>query len=309
MKVVVAGGSGLIGRAICEALLAIGHEPVVLTRDPRRASRLPAAVRAVAWKPPEVGDWAAELADAEAVINLAGETIGRWPWTARRKTVLLESRRQATRALVEAVGGLPARRRPAVLLSASGTDLYEGRDADPADEATPPADTFLSRLCLAWEAEATRAEALGLRVVLMRTSPVMAPGAPVLRVLSLPFRLFVGGRLGSGRHWMSWVDIADAVGLYLWALEWPTINGPINVTAPDPRRQSDFARVLAAALHRPSWFPTPAWVVRLVLGDQATLALGSRRVWPARALTSGYAFVRPRLEESLTHAFDQGSAP
>ena len=308
MNVVLAGGSGLLGRAICDALLAAGHEPVVLTRDPRETSRLPAGVRAVAWDPPESGDWAAELADANAVINLAGESIGRWPWTSRRKTVLLESRRQATRALVEAVGGLPTENRPAVFLSASGTDLYEGRDAEPADESTPPADTFLSRLCLAWEAEAIRAEALGLRVVLMRTSPVMAPGAPVLRVLSLPFRLFVGGRLGSGRHWMSWVDIADAVGLYLWALESPTISGPINVTAPDPRRQSDFARALAAALHRPSWFPTPAWVVRLVLADQATIALGSRRVWPARALASGYAFRRPKLEDSLTHAFEGRSA-
>ena len=302
MKVVLAGGSGLIGRALCDELIAAGHEPVVLTRDPRRSSRLPAGVRAVAWDPPEAGDWAAELGDTGAVINLAGESIGRWPWTSRRKTVLLESRRQATRALVEAVGGLPAERRPAVLLSASGSDLYEGRDAEPADESTPPADTFLSRLCLAWEAEAIRAEAFGLRVVLMRTSPVMAPGAPVLRVLSLPFRLFVGGRLGSGRHWMSWVDMADAVGLYLWALESPAIHGPLNVTAPDPRRQSEFARVLAAALHRSSWFPTPAWVVRLVLGDQATLALGSRRVWPARVLASGYAFRRPRLEDSLTHA-------
>jgi uncharacterized protein (TIGR01777 family) len=302
MKVVLSGGSGLIGRALCGALVAAGHEPVVLTREPREISRLPAGVRAVAWDPPEVGDWAAELADAGAVINLAGESIGRWPWTPGRKRALLDSRRQATGALVEAVARLPAGRRPAVLLSASGTDLYEGRDAEPADESTPPADTFLSRLCLAWEAEATRAEALGLRVVLMRTSPVMAPGAPVLRVLSLPFRLFAGGRLGSGRHWMSWVDIADAVGLYLWALESTAIHGPLNVTAPDPRRQSDFARALGAALHRPSWFATPAWIVRLLLGDQATLALGSRRVWPARALASGFAFRRPTLEDSLERA-------
>jgi uncharacterized protein (TIGR01777 family) len=302
MKVVLAGGSGLIGRALCDALIAAGHEPVVLMREPREASRSPAGVRTVAWDPSAVGDWATELADAGAVINLAGESIGRWPWTRGRKRALLESRLQATGALVEAVGRLPAGHRPAVLLSASGTDLYEGRDSGPADESTPPADTFLSTLCLAWEAAAIQAEALGVRVVLMRTSPVMAPGAPVLRVLSLPFRLFAGGRLGSGSHWMSWIDIADAVGLYLWALESPAIHGPLNVTAPDPRRQSDFARALGAALHRPSWFATPAWIVRLVLGDQATLALGSRRVWPARALASGFAFRRPKLEDSLERA-------
>ena len=308
MKVVLSGGSGLIGRAICQALVAKGHEPVVLTRDASRASRLPAGVRAVAWKPPAIGEWIEELVDAGAVINLAGASIGRWPWTPGRKRTLLESRLSATRAVVQAVERLPVGRRPSVLLSASGTDLYEGRDSEPAEETTPPADTFLSRLCLAWEAEALPAEGLGLRVVLMRTSPVMAPGAAVLRVLALPFRLFVGGRLGSGRHWMSWVDIDDAVGLYLWALESDAIHGPLNVAAPDPRRQSEFGRVLAAALHRPSWFPTPAWVVRLVLRDQATLALGSRRVWPAKALASGYVFRRPRLEDSLRHAFAEPRA-
>jgi len=309
MKIVISGGSGLMGRAICQALLAAGHEPVVLTRDLSRASRLSTGVRFVAWNPPEPGEWAAELADAGAVINLAGESIGRWPWTPRRKAVLVESRTLATRTLVQAIERLPAASRPSVFLSASGTDLYEGRDAQPAEETTPPADTFLSRLCLAWEAEALPAEALGLRVVLMRTSPVMAPDAAVLRVLSLPFRLFVGGRLGSGRFWMSWVDIADAVGLYLWALESNAIHGPLNVAAPDPRQQREFARVLGAALHRPSWFPTPAWIVRLVLGDQSTLALGSRRIWPAKALDAGYVFRRPRLEDSLSHAFGKPHAP
>ena len=299
MKVVISGGSGLIGRALCRALLEAGHEPVVLTRDPRRATRLPADVRAVVWDPPELGTWAAEVADAGAIVNLAGESIGRWPWTSRRKLALMESRLRSTRALIGALASLPAQRRPHVLISASGTDVYEGQDRTSADEATPPATTFLSRLCLAWEAAALRAEELGLRVVLMRTSSVMAPGAPVLGVLSLPFRLLVGGRLGSGRQWMSWVDIADAVGLYLWALESPALAGPLNVAAPDPRPQAEFARALGSALHRPSWFPTPAWIVRLVLGEQATLALGSRRVWPARALASGYVFGRPRLEASL----------
>lgn len=303
MKVVIAGGSGLIGSAICRALLDAGHEPVVLTRDPGRKPRVQAGVRAAAWDPPEPGSWTAELADAGAVINLAGESIGRWPWTSRRKAALLDSRLVATRTLIDALERLPSERRPAVLLNASGTDLYEGRDATPAFESTPPADTFLSRLVVAWESEALRAEELGLRVVLMRTSVVVARGAPALQVLALPFRLFAGGRLGSGRHWMSWVDIEDAAGLYLWALEKTDLSGPLNVAAPDPRQQKDFARALGAALHRPSWFPTPAWIVRLVLRDQSTLALGSRRIWPAKALASGYAFKRPRLEESLKRAF------
>ena len=138
MKVVLSGGSGLIGRAICRALVAAGREPVVLTRDAGRASRLPPGVRTVPWDPPIVGDWADELADAGAVINLAGESIGRWPWTPGRKRALLESRLSATRALVQAIERLPADRRPAVLLSASGTDLYEGRDAQPAARSSWP---------------------------------------------------------------------------------------------------------------------------------------------------------------------------
>lgn len=308
MKIVVAGGSGLIGRAICLALLTAGHEPVVLSRDPQRAARLP-GVRIVAWKPPTVGAWAAELADAGAIINLAGASIAKWPWTPRRKKALMESRLRPTRALVAALSSMPPGKRPSVLLSASGTDLYEGRDQTPADESTPPCDTFLARLCLAWEGEALRAERLGLRVVLMRTSSVFVPNAPVLRVLSLPFRLFLGGRLGSGRQWMSWVDGLDAVGLYLWALESEAIRGPLNVAAPDPRLQSGFARALGSALHRPTWFRTPAWIVRLVLGEQATLALGSRRIWPAKALAAGYVFRRPHLEASLSAVLGGASEP
>jgi uncharacterized protein len=303
MKVVVAGGSGLIGRAVCAGLIEAGHEPVVLTRNPARASARMPGVRLMAWDPRSAGAWRDELGGAGAVINLAGETIGRWPWTARRRADLVESRVGATRALVDAIAALPADRRPQVLLNGSGTDLYEGVDATPADEETPPADTFLSHLVVAWEAEAHKAEALGVRVVLMRASPVIAPGAAALRLLALPVRLFAGGRLGSGRQWTSWVDMDDVVALYLWALETPTVDGPLNVAAPDVRTQLDFVRALGAALHRPIWFPTPAWLIRLVLGQQATLALGSRRVWPAKALAAGYTFKRPRLEDALAKAF------
>lgn len=303
MKVVVAGGSGLIGRAICRGLVAAGHEPVVLTRNPAKSSlRVPGA-RVVAWDPATTGDWRDELDGAGGVVNLAGESIGRWPWTARRRANLVASRVGATRRLVEAIAALPKERRPQVLLNASGTDLYEGRDATAADETTSPADTFLSRLVVTWEAEARTAEALGVRVVLMRMSPVIAAGAPSLRLLALPVRLFAGGRMGSGRQWTSWVDMDDVVGLYLWALETPTVDGPINVAAPDVRTQAEFVRALGAALHRPIWFPTPAFLIRLVLGQQATLALGSRRVWPSKALEAGYTFKRTRLEDSLANAF------
>jgi len=305
VKVLLAGGSGLIGRSLCAALLSAGHEPVVLSRNPARA-RLPEGVRGVEWQPPEIGEWTAELEGADAVINLSGESIGRWPWTPARKRLLRESRLVPTATLIAAIGALPPERRPRVLLNACGTDSYEGKDEQPADESTPPADTFLARLCVDWEREALRAQELGLRVVILRTCSVVAREAASLRLLSLPFRLFVGGRIGSGKQWMSWIDMSDAVGLYLRALESEEFSGPINLAAPDPRRQVDFARALGSALHRPSWFPTPAWPVRLVFGEQATLALGSRRVWPAKALVLGYTFRLPRLEDALTEALRPG---
>jgi hypothetical protein len=298
MRVVVAGGSGLIGRALCSALVQAGHQPVVLSRNPRRA-RLSGDVRRVEWHPPQTGGWTKELDGADALVNLAGESVGVWPWTPPRKRLLRESRLVATRTLVDALAALPARRRPKVLVNSSGSDIYEGRDAEVATEATQPSDTFLARLCVDWEAQASRADEFGVRVVMVRTSLVVAPGAPSFRLLSLPFRLFVGGRVGSGQQWMSWIDIDDVVRLMLWAIENDQIRGPVNAAAPDPRHQVDFARALAAAVHRPSWFPTPAFAVRLALGGQATLALGSRRVWPEKALASGFDFRFKRLERSL----------
>ncbi len=302
MKVVIAGGSGLIGTALCRALSAAGDEVVILTRSTSGPASSALGVRAVQWDPPSRGDWAAEITGAGAVINLAGASIGHWPWTSRRKQILRDSRLSATRALIDTLAELPEGQRPPVLLNASGTDVYEGRDETPAGEDTPPGRSFLARLCLDWEAEAARAEGLGVRVVLLRTSSVIARGAPYLRVISLPYRLLLGGRIGSGRQWVSWVDLADAVGLYLFALESEPIDGPLNVSAPDPRPQVAYARALSATLHRPGRFRTPGWIVRLLLRDQATLALGSRRIWPAKALAAGYIFQRPCLEDSLEAA-------
>lgn len=304
VKIVVAGGSGLIGRALVAALLADGAAITVLTRDPAGAARqLPAGARAAAWdgRDPSAA-WSAELAGTDAVINLAGATIGHWPWTAARRRLLVSSRVDPTQALVSAIGALPVADRPVALLNASGTDGYEGLDREPATEATPFSDTFLARLCTAWEAAAAPAEALGVRVVCLRHGFVLAPGAPALRLLALPTRLFVGGPIGGGRQWFSWVAMADLVGLYRMALTNPSLHGPLNVTAPGPVPQAELARAMGRVLHRPARLPTPALPVRLVLGGMATLILGSRRVTPARALAAGYVFQRPLLDDALRDA-------
>jgi uncharacterized protein len=304
VKVVIAGGSGLIGRAMCDALVQAGHEPVVLTRDPTR-SRVPEGARLVGWQPPQVGTWTTELMDAAAVVNLAGASVGGWWWTRRRRRTLRESRIVPTATLVSALRQMPAEQRPRVFINASGTDVYEGQDASPATERAAPVSTFLARLVLDWEKSAMQAEVLGMRVVLLRTSLVVAPGAPALRLMTLPFRFFAGGRVGSGRQWVSWIALEDAVRITIRALEDDMICGPLNLAAPEPRRQAEVARSIGRALRRPAWLALPAWAVRLVLGDMATLALGSRRVWPERALAAGYRFQTTSLEVALHRALSR----
>jgi uncharacterized protein len=300
MRVVIAGGSGMIGRHLTRALLADGWEVDILTRDlGRTAGRLPAGARALAWKPEGRAGLDSALDEADGVINLAGVSLGPRPWTPRRKRAILASRLAATGAIVAALRSLPPDRRPAVLVNASGSDVYTGRDAEPADEATDPSHDFLADVCLRWEAAAHEAEPLGVRVALVRTSFVLAPDAPVLRLLALPFRLFVGGRLGSGRQWFSWIHIDDLVGIYRLALTDPAIAGPINAASPEPCHQADLAAALGRALHRPSWLPAPSWAIRLALRDQATLLIGSRRVVPSRAVATGYRFEHPAIDEAL----------
>ncbi|MEO8230565.1 MAG: TIGR01777 family oxidoreductase [Chloroflexota bacterium] len=300
MRAVIVGGSGMIGRHLAVALLADGWAVDILTRDVSRATRrIPRGARAVTWSPDTAAGLKSVLEGADGVINLAGVSLGPRPWTPGRKRAILDSRLAATNALVAAMRSLPPERRPGVLVNASGSDVYTGRDAQPADESTEPSHDFLADVCLRWEAAAREAEPLGVRVAFVRTAFVLAPDAPVLRLLALPFRLFVGGRLGSGRQWFSWIHIHDLVGIYCLALTDPTISGPINAGAPEPCRQADLARAIGRTLHRPVWLLVPAWAIRLALRDQATLLLGSRRVVPTRAQAAGYEFRRRTIEGAI----------
>jgi len=303
MRIVIAGGSGMIGRRLTESLLAHGWAVDVLTREPNGAGRrIPAGARAVGWSATTDDALIAALDGADGVVNLAGVSIGPRPWTPGRKRAILGSRLAATNALVGAIAGLPAERRPRVLVSASGTDVYTGRDAQPADESTEPATDFLADVCVRWEAAAVAAESLGVRVVRVRTAFVLAPRGPILRLLALPFRVFVGGRLGSGRQWFSWIHIDDLAGIYQLALRDASVSGPLNATSPTPIQERDLAAAIGRALHRPTWLPVPGWVLRLAMRDQATLVLGSRRVVPARALAAGYSFRYPTLDLALADA-------
>lgn len=302
-RVVVAGGSGLIGRELVANLLADGWIVDVLTRNPgRTARRVPAAARVSGWSArPGAGTpaLAALLAGADGVVNLSGTPVAPRPWTAGRRRAILASRVDSTRAIVEAIAAVPPERRPPVLVNASGTDLYTDRDGEPATESAPPGHGFLSDVVTHWETAAREAEPLGVRVVTLRTGFVFARGGQIMRLMTLPFRLFVGGRIGSGEQWFSWVHIDDVVGLYRTVLVDPTYRGPVNATAPEPVRQRDLARAIGRALHRPAWLPIPAWLMRVALRGQATLVLGSRRAIPARAEAAGYVFRFPDLDQAL----------
>lgn len=295
MKLILAGATGLIGRALVPALLGEKHDVTVLTRSASLAVEGASTVR---WD----GLWVDEshVRDTDAIVNLSGATIGGRRWTDARKRQILRSRVDSTAALVDAVARLSPSKRPAVFVNASGIG-YAGDTGDDVvtEDARPGAD-FLASVCGEWEAAALSAEALGLRVALLRTGVVLARGAPTLRLLALPFRLFAGGRVGSGRQWFPWIHLDDAVRIYAIVIADSALAGPVNLVAPEEVRQTDLARELGRVLRRPALLPTPAWAIRLALGEQSELVLGGQRAVSHKLDPS--AFLYPRLAEALAEA-------
>jgi uncharacterized protein (TIGR01777 family) len=302
MSIVIAGGSGMLGRALARSLVDDGVDVVVLTRDADMPPVTP-GIRQVRWDGRTIeGGWAQELAHADAVVDLCGLSVGTWPWTAGTRARLRSSRLEPRNALVQAMHELQPGERPQAFVAISGTDGYVGSDAEPATEDTPLADTFLGGLCRDWEAAAAPAAGLGVRLVIARTCVIVGPGAPALERLALPVRLFAGGRIGSGRQWFSWIHITDWVAAVRLVLRDATITGPINLAGPTPLSQVEVVRALGRILHRPSVVPTPAFAIRLVLGGQADLVLGSRRVSSARLERVGMTFAWPDFEAAARDA-------
>jgi hypothetical protein len=308
VKVAIVGGSGLVGRALTRSLLADGHDVLVLSRDDgKRSSAIPHGARIADWSKDDIPRLARAIDGMDAVVNVAGARVAPWPWTRRRKATIASSRVDAVRAINDAMAQLPADRRPGTFVVVSGIDAYPetpaGDDAAPWTEESPTGTEFLARVSRAVEDEARRAETLGVRVARLRQGHVLARDADLVWFLSLPVKLFLGGRLGSGRQWMSWVHIDDAVALFRRALEDPAVDGVLNVTSPGASRQLDFVRAMGQALHRPVWFPAPAWLLKVLLGEQSVLLLGSRRVAPARAESMGYAFRYRTIDEAFEQVF------
>lgn len=296
MDIAITGASGLIGRALGEHLRARGHRvrPVV-----RRPSDDPGAVR---WDPDAGTIDAGALAGTDLVVHLAGAGIGDARLTPARKRVVLESRTRGTGLIARTVAELDPR--PSALLSASAVGWYGSRGDEVLTEQSGPGDDFAAGVCAAWESAAHPAVDAGVRTVFLRIAPVLSGRGGVLPRMALPFRLFVGGRLGSGRQWMSWVGIDDVVRMVTFLATRDDVDGPVNLTAPAPVTNREMTAALGRALHRPTLVPVPAPALRLVLGgDRADgLVLASQRVLPAVLTDAGYEFVHPDIDSALAAA-------
>jgi uncharacterized protein (TIGR01777 family) len=293
VRIVVAGGSGFLGRPLVRQLTSAGHTVVTLSRGEN----------GVSWQPDGTahGAWAREIDGADAIVNLAGENLAGGRWTARRKRALRDSRLLSTRSLVAAVRA--ATRKPEVFLSASAVGYYGDTGDRTVDESSPAGSDFLATLCAAWEEEARAAEALGCRVVIVRGGVVLDRRGGALEKMIPPFLFFVGGPMGTGRQAISWIHVDDWLALVQWALETKDVSGPLNGTAPAPVTSREFARALGRALHRPSWFPVPALILRLVVGELADVALlAGQRALPARALQGGFVFRYPAIDKAMSDA-------
>jgi uncharacterized protein (TIGR01777 family) len=291
VRVLVTGGTGFIGVPLCRVLRGCGHALTLVSRDPEHAG-----ADAVGWEElPRV------VREVEAIVNLAGEPIAAHRWRAAQKRHIIGSRVESTRALVQAVSGADVR--PRVLVSGSAIGYYGAHGDEPLDETAPPGEGFLAEVCQAWEREALAAEALGMRVVRLRIGVVLAPDGGALARMVGPFRAFVGGPIGRGTQWMSWIHRDDVIGLVVAALENDAYGGAVNATAPQPVMNAEFAAALGRALVRPARIHTPSFVLRLALGEMATMLLTGQRVLPAVANRLGYpwryADVRAALRASV----------
>ena len=298
MKILVTGSSGLVGTALVKALGRDGHMVCRLMRPESAANNEVKDGFNVAWNP-ATGELGGAGVGPDGVVNLAGASIAGGRWTAERKEVLRASRIDTTRALVEALAKMNVR--PSVLVSASAIGIYGNRGDELLTEESKVGTDFLAELARDWEAEALKAEALGIRVVLARFGIILSGEGGALAKMLLPFKLGAGGRLGSGQQWMSWVMLEDVVGILRMAIEKATARGAVNVVAPQPVKNAEFTKVLAKALHRPALFPAPAFALRLALGEMAdALLLSSQRVAPQRLEQTSYRFLHPELPTALS---------
>jgi uncharacterized protein (TIGR01777 family) len=302
MRVFVTGGTGLIGTRLVRRLRERGDAVALLTRRPTAVRDQFAGCTVIEGDPMTAGPWTDALADCDAVVNLAGENIFAKRWNDDFKRLLMESRVKTTDNVVAALARKPRTEAgaPKVLVNASAVGYYGPHGDEELDEHSPPGDDLLARICVAWEKSALAAQAAGVRVALLRIGVVLDREGGALAQMLTPFKLGVGGPVGSGKQWMAWVHAEDVVGLVLFALQNAAAEGPINTAAPNPVTNKEFGKSLGRALHRPAFMPVPAFAMRLRFGGVAEVVTTGQRVLPRRALELGYQFRFPTIDAALT---------
>lgn len=296
MKIVIAGGSGFIGRALTQSLLQAGHSVGVLSRNAQNA-RLPEGARAIAWDGRTLGKWAEEVADAQAIVNLTGKSVAA-RWNEKVKRELEESRLLPTQVLIQAMTQASAGSSK-VLAQASAVGYYGDGGEEIMDENRPSGAGFLGELCARWEAAALEAEPLGVRVCRMRIGVVLDMGAGALPPLLMTTRLFVGGPYGSGKQWLPWIHREDLARAFQFVIEHEQANGAFNTAAPHPVRVNEFAHALGRALNRPSFFRAPEWALRVLFGEGAAILLQGQRALPTRLQSLGFRFHYEQVDDAL----------
>ena len=302
MKILIAGGSGLIGRALTRELLRDNHKVVILSRNPAQTPAISEDVQIAGWDGKTARGWSQLLEGTDAIVNLAGANIagdGFFPtrWTNSRKQIIRQSRLDAGKAIVEAI--TIAKHKPGVLVQSSAIGFYGPLTDHTVDETGPAGDDFMARLCQEWEQSTEAVEMSGVRRVLARTGIVLSYHGGALGRMILPYKLYAGGPFGDGKQVMSWIHIADEVAAIKFLIESPEATGIYNLTAPNPVTNAEFGKTLSKVMHRPYYLPVPGFAMRMLFGEVATVVLDGQRVLPARLLRSGYEFKFPNIELAL----------
>lgn len=297
MRVIIAGGTGLIGRALAADLTADGQEVILLSRNPARAAGLSEGVQVERWDARTMEGWGHLVDGADAIVNLVGENLASGRWTAERKRRIRDSRVFGGQAIVEAVRS--AANKPGVVVQSSAIGYYGARRDEPVTEEEPPGRDFPAQVCVDWEASTAPLDDLGVRRPIIRTAVVFSTDALAFQRMLLPFKLFAGGPIGSGRQWLPWMHIADEVAAIRFLMEHPETIGPFNLCAPDVVTNRDFARTAGRVLGRPSFFPVPGIALRVAFGEMSTVLLDGQRAVPQCLLDAGYTFRFPGLEDAL----------
>ena len=301
MRVLVTGGTGLIGRALVADLAQDGHEVVVLSRNPARAPALPPGAEVRPWDAHSVAGWWPLINGIDVIVNLAGENISAGRWTAERKTRIRQSRIEAGQALVDAVN--TAKHKPRAFLQASAVGYYGPRGEEALGEASLPGTDWLSRVAVDWEAITRPVEAVGVRHVILRTGIVLTLDGGALPKMALPFRFFVGGPIGNGQQAFPWIHLADEVAAIRFLIDREDAHGPFNLTAPQMQTNTEFSRALGHAMYRPAWLPVPGFALRLLFGEMATILLTGQHALPIKLQRMGFAFRFPMLDAALSDLF------